>query len=96
MLPDYVDGLVEHWRESVEDDVERELFGRIDAGEDVSPDEIAADRLLWGAPDDVIAQIERYRDATGCDHVHAAFGAGLPAEEARHVDVRQLRRPRRR
>ena len=34
---------------------------RIDAGEDVAAEEIADDRLLWGAPDDVIAQIERYR-----------------------------------
>ena len=35
--------------------------------------------LLWGSPDNVIEQIERYRRETGCDHVHAAFGAGLPA-----------------
>ena len=79
VLPDYVAGLVEHWRESVEDEAERALFARMDAGEAVSPEEIAQDRLLWGAPDDVIAQIERYRAETGCKHVHAAFGAGLPA-----------------
>jgi probable F420-dependent oxidoreductase len=83
VLPDYVTGLLEHWRESVEDDAERELFARIDAGEDVAPSEIAADRLLWGGPEDVIAQIERYRAATGCDHVHAAFGAGLPGSLGR-------------
>jgi hypothetical protein len=83
VLPAYVGGLLEHWRESVEDDAERELFARIDAGEDVAPSEIAADRLLWGGPDDVIAQIERYRAATGCDHVHAAFGAGLPGSLGR-------------
>src|SRR6478735_9189484 len=79
VLPAYVDGLVEHWRESVEDDVEKALFARMDAGEPVSPEEIAQDRLLWGAPDDVIAQIERYRAETACTHIHAAFGAGLPA-----------------
>ena len=78
VLPEYVGGLMEHWRESVEDDAEKELFARIDAGEDVSPAEIAADRLLFGAPDDVIAQVERYRTLTGAQHVHAAFGAGLP------------------
>lgn len=78
VLPEYVGGLMEHWRESVEDDEEKALFGRIDAGEDVTPEEIAADRLLFGAPDDVIAQVQRYRDLTGCEHVHAAFGAGLP------------------
>jgi len=79
VLPAYVDGLMAHWRESVEDDAEKALFARIDRGEAVSPQEIAEDRLLWGAPEDVIAQIERYRTATGCEHVHAAFGAGLPA-----------------
>ncbi len=45
----------------------------------MSPEEIAADRLLWGDPDDVIGQVQRYRDTTGATHVHAAFGAGLPA-----------------
>ena len=80
VLPRYVDGLMAHWRESVEEAEEAELFARIDEGEDVSAEEIAADRLLWGDPERVVAQIERYRQRTGCDHVHAAFGAGLPAE----------------
>jgi probable F420-dependent oxidoreductase len=79
VLPVYVGGLMEHWRESVEDEAEKELFARIDAGENVSPEEIAADRLLWGDPNDVIGQVERYRKTTGAEHVHAAFGAGLPA-----------------
>jgi probable F420-dependent oxidoreductase len=79
VLPNYVAGLVEHWRESVEEEEEKELFRRMDAGENVSIDDIARDRLLYGAPDDVIAQIERYRRETGCEHVHMAFGAGLPA-----------------
>ncbi len=34
-------------------------------------------------PDDVIGQIERYRTLTRCDHVHAAFGAGLPGNRGR-------------
>jgi probable F420-dependent oxidoreductase len=79
VLPVYLDGLMEHWRESAEDAEEKELFARLDAGENVSPEEIAADRLLWGDPSDVIGQVEHYRDKTGADHVHAAFGAGLPA-----------------
>ncbi|HQV58193.1 MAG TPA: LLM class flavin-dependent oxidoreductase, partial [Ilumatobacteraceae bacterium] len=79
ILPAYVDGLMEHWRESVEDDAEKQLFARIDLGEHVPATEIAADRLLWGDPDQIISQIERYVQRTGCDHVHAAFGAGLPA-----------------
>jgi len=79
ILPAYVDGLMQHWRESVEDEAEKRLFARIDAGEAVSAREIASDRLLWGSPEDIVEQIGRYRGATGCEHVHAAFGAGLPA-----------------
>lgn len=82
ILPRYVDGLLVHWRESAEDAEEKELFARMDAGDDVSAQDIAADRLLWGTPDQVIEQIERYRRETGCDNVHAAFGAGLPANES--------------
>ncbi|HZP28482.1 MAG TPA: LLM class flavin-dependent oxidoreductase [Acidimicrobiia bacterium] len=82
VLPVYVDGLLEHWRESVEDPEEKALFARLDAGENVTPEEIARDRLLYGSPDDMIGQIERYRALTGCAHVHAAFGAGLPGNAA--------------
>lgn len=80
VLPVYVDGLMAHWRESAEEAEELELFARIDAGEDISAEDIAADRLLWGDPDRVIGQIRGYQAATGCTHVHAAFGAGLPAD----------------
>ena len=80
VLPHYVDGLMAHWRESVEEAEEAELFARIDAGEEVSAEEIAADRLLWGDPERMVGQIEHYRARTGCDHLHAAFGAGLPAD----------------
>jgi probable F420-dependent oxidoreductase len=81
VLPAYVDGLVEHWRESTEDAEEKALFARMDAGEDVTT-EIANDRLLWGSPEDVIGQIQRYQETTGATHVHAAFGAGLPGSGA--------------
>ena len=82
VLAGYVDGLMEHWRESAEDEEEKALFARIDAGEAVSAQEIARDRLLWGAPDDIIQQIQRYHAATQCTHVHAAFGAGLPGNSS--------------
>lgn len=80
VLPVYVDGLMVHWRESAEEAEELELFARIDAGEDITAEDIAADRLLWGDPDRVVGQIRGYEAATGCTHVHAAFGAGLPAD----------------
>ena len=79
ILPRYVDGLLVHWRESAEEAEEKALFAQLDAGEKVSPEAIARDRLLYGTPKQVIGQIERYRAETGCDHIHAAFGAGLPA-----------------
>ncbi|MCH2173451.1 LLM class flavin-dependent oxidoreductase, partial [Myxococcota bacterium] len=84
ILPRYVQGLLEHWRESAEEDEERHLFARIDAGAPLSPEEISADRLLWGTPDDIVEQIEHYRRETACDHVHAAFGAGMPAHETEY------------
>ncbi len=80
VLPRYVGGLLEHWKESAEEEEEKALFARMDSGIDVSPEEIAKDRLLLGSPEDVIGQIERFQRETGCDHVHTAFGAGLPAD----------------
>lgn len=80
VLPRYVDGLMAHWRESAEEAEELELFARIDAGEDITAEDIAADRLLWGDPARVIDQIRGYEATTACTHVHTAFGAGLPAD----------------
>ncbi|CAM8645813.1 COG2141 Coenzyme F420-dependent N5,N10-methylene tetrahydromethanopterin reductase and related flavin-dependent oxidoreductases [Acidimicrobiia bacterium] len=80
VLPHYVDGLMAHWRESAEEAEELELFARLDAGESISAEDIAADRLLWGNPERVINQIRSYEATTNCTHVHAAFGAGLPAD----------------
>ncbi|WP_236794705.1 LLM class flavin-dependent oxidoreductase [Amycolatopsis sp. GM8] len=79
MLPRYVRGLVAHWRESSEVAEPRAIVRRLDEGEDVPAAEIAQDRLLWGAPDDVITQIRRFEELTGAGHVHIAFGAGIPA-----------------
>ena len=85
ILPRYVGGLMEHWRESAEDEEEKALFARIDSGASVTPQEIAADRLMWGTPYQVIQQIHRYRRETGADHIHMAFGAGLPGDTERSV-----------
>ena len=45
-------------------------------------EEIANDRLLFGTPDDIIDQIRRFQRETGCTHIHAAFGAGMPARDS--------------
>jgi probable F420-dependent oxidoreductase len=76
-LPGFVDAQLAYWRTSVETDEEQALFARIDAGEMVSAAEVAADRFVGGTPDDVIAELQRYRDETGCDYVHVGFGGRL-------------------
>jgi hypothetical protein len=81
-LPGFVDAQLAYWRTSVETDEEGALFARIDAGESVSPAEIAADRFVGGTPDDVIAELTRYREETGCDYVHVGFGGRLESYAA--------------
>ena len=82
VLPSYVDQQMAHWRESAEGEEERELFARKDRGENLSAAEIAADRMLWGTPDHFLEQIERYRKEIGMEHLHVAFGAGLPSDSS--------------
>nr|WP_047167070.1 LLM class flavin-dependent oxidoreductase [Sphingomonas sp. Y57] len=79
VLPEYIDGLLDHWRESNRDHDRAELLHRIDVlGEPVPVREIADARLLWGSPDRVIAQIRRLQAETGIDHLILGFGTGLP------------------
>ena len=78
-LQAYVNGMMEHWRESTGDQTARDFMRRIDAGEKVSAAEIARDRLVWGAPEDAIEQIGHFRDDMGAEHIHVAFGTGLQA-----------------
>lgn len=80
VLPAYMQGLIAHWREAAEADEERQLLDRLDRGEKVPAEAIASDRLLWGTPDQFLNQIERYKEATGVEHLHLAFGAGLPGD----------------
>lgn len=86
VLPAYCKGLVDHWRGPVSTDPhmneERALIERIDGGENVSPAEIVRDRVLWGSPDDVIEQIERFRRKTACDWINIGFGQGQPSEDS--------------
>jgi probable F420-dependent oxidoreductase len=85
VLPQYVAGVMGHLRESAEDEANRSVIARMDAGEAVDPAEIADDRILWGAPDDIVAQIKRYEAITGCTHVHVAFAMGLPGAAASYL-----------
>jgi alkanesulfonate monooxygenase SsuD/methylene tetrahydromethanopterin reductase-like flavin-dependent oxidoreductase (luciferase family) len=85
VLHDYVAGFMAHMRTAAKDPDSRHLFERIDAGENVNDEEIADDRILWGSPDDVIVQIDRYRQLTGCAHIQVAFAMGLPTETGAYM-----------
>ncbi len=92
VLPQYVKGLIGHWTESSRDPSLRTpdvaaLVERIERGENVTPAEIAQDRLIWGSPEDAITQIQRFRELTGADHIHVAFGIGLPAEGVQQASI---------
>lgn len=76
-LPAFVGKQLAYWRQSTEAESERRLFARIDAGDDVSPTEIARGRFFGGSPADVIEGIEECRDLTGCTHISVGFGGGL-------------------
>ena len=67
-----------HWRESVEEDEEKDSSPASTRARTSAPSDIARRPPALGRPERVIAQIEAYRVATGADHVHAAFGAGPP------------------
>ena len=79
ILPEYIKGLLAHWRESTTDPENIEIIRRIDAGSAIPTRQIADDRLLWGDPESIIQQIRTLRQATGCEHLIVAFGTGLPA-----------------
>ena len=79
VLPDYIGGLLDHWRESNRDHDRADLLHRIDVlGEPVPVREIADARLLWGSPDRVIEQIRHLQRTTGLEHLGLGFGTGLP------------------
>lgn len=84
-LPAFVRSQLAYWRVATEGPEERRLFARIDAGEDVSPREVAADRFLGGPPGDVVEQIDQVVEATGCDHISIGFGGGM---SGRATDLR--------
>lgn len=89
-LQAYVNGMMDHWRESTVDETAREFMRRIDAGEKVSAAEIARNRLVWGAPEDAIEQIQHFRDDMGADHIHVAFGTGLHAVDTVNAQFGQV------
>ena len=57
----------------------------------VDPAVVAAPRFLGGTPDDVIARVEDYRAATGCDHLMVQL---YPHPEGRSDPVAAFERAR--
>ena len=48
-LPGFVERNLAYWRESTEGPNEKQLFERLDGGENLSPVEVARDRFIWGS-----------------------------------------------
>jgi probable F420-dependent oxidoreductase len=59
-LPGFVERNVAYWRQSTEGPNERQLIERLDAGEPLTPVEIARDRFLWGSPAEVVDEMNAY------------------------------------
>jgi probable F420-dependent oxidoreductase len=64
-----------------------DLARRLGAGEDVGMDDFIRDRDVAGAPDDCVAQLAAFQEATGCSHVLVTFGAGGYAEQRAAVEL---------
>lgn len=76
-LPDFVGRQLAYWRQSTEGIAERDLFARLDAGEQITPSDIAAGRFCGGSPADVTADLLALHQRTDCPHVSVGFGGGL-------------------
>lgn len=77
VLPDLVERQIAYWRVSTEGPDERALFARMDAGERVPPEEVAAGRFVGGAVEDVISGMRGCIERTGTTHISVGFGGGL-------------------
>jgi len=76
-LAEFVPRQLAYWRVATEGPAERRLFERLDAGEVVTPREIARDRFCGGSSEDAIADLEACRARTGVSHVSVGFAGGL-------------------
>jgi probable F420-dependent oxidoreductase len=76
-LPGFVSSQLAYWRVAAEGEAERALFARIDAGERVSPADVARGRFIGGSADDVVRGLRQCLAATGCEHLSIGFGGGI-------------------
>jgi probable F420-dependent oxidoreductase len=93
-LPPFVANQIAYWRIAAEGPGEREVIARLDAGEDLSPRDIAAGRFIGGAVDDVVAGIAECETVTGCEHISVGFGGGISgtADRTRSLEAYEEQR----
>jgi len=82
-LPGFVDRNLTYWRQSTEGPNERRMFERLDRGETLSAQEVAGDRFMWGSPDDVIPEIEKYAQL-GPSVMGVSFSGGMTTARWEH------------
>lgn len=82
-LPGFVDRNLAYWRHSTEGPNEKRLFERLDAGEELGAVDVARDRFLWGAPEDVIPGIAEYA-RLGPAVMGVSFSGGMTTARWEH------------
>ncbi|MGE0881170.1 MAG: LLM class flavin-dependent oxidoreductase [Acidimicrobiia bacterium] len=88
-LPKMVAWQLDYWRNGARGRDDGNVFGRLDAGESVSIEEFARDRLIAGDPDDCIAEIARWHEALAPDHLLLSLGGAdeSPAGLRRAIEL---------
>ena len=82
-LPGFVERNLAYWRQSTEGPNERQLFDRLDRGEELSTLEVARNRFIWGSPDEMIAEIEAYM-RLGPTEFGVSFSGGMTTSRWEH------------
>jgi probable F420-dependent oxidoreductase len=68
---------------------DREFWAKIDGGT-ATFDNVVADMMVAGTPDDCIREIARYRELTGCEYYLASFGTAGRTDEDDEQFARDL------
>jgi probable F420-dependent oxidoreductase len=87
-LPDARRSFLGYWRAGGRWPGGEVLAARLGAGEDVGLDDFIRDRDVAGTPDDCVAQLDAFREVTGCSHVLVTFGS--PGGHAQRVAALEL------
>ena len=75
-LPGFVERNLAYWRESTEGPAEKKLFERLDAGEALSPVDVAKGRFAWGSTEEVLSELQDYA-RLGPTEISVSFSGGM-------------------